>query len=104
MSTNLYGQIAAQQGMFKLDPAEDMPGFAARKKMKKDDEEKWKEYVKTINTASTNINGGESSRVVSGMSVPLIEEYAKGTITAKKVDEPKSGLNLFQKQPKPKKR
>lgn len=102
MTTNLYAEISAKQGMFKLDPSEDLPGFAARKKMKKQDEESWREYVKTINSPSQAVDGQNPSRVVSGMSVPFIEEYTKGTVTSKKVDEPKSGLSLFQKKPTPK--
>lgn len=100
LTASLYSEISAKQGMFKIDPSEDLPGFAARKKMKKQDNESWKEYVKTINSHSQAVDGQNASRVVSGMSTPFIEEYTKGTVTAKKVDEPKSGLSLFQKKPK----
>lgn len=100
MATNLYAEVAAKQGTFKLSASDELPGYDTRKKMNKVDEESWKEYVKTINSPSQSIGPGESTPVVSGSNIPFIEEYARGTLSAKKVDEPKSGLSLFQKTAK----
>lgn len=94
LRTNLYAEIAAKAYLQPKNSKDEISGLDARIKMGKADKENWLEWVRTINTPEKG--------VVSGSTTPFIEEYDKGTIVAKAVKTPASGLSLFMKPVKPK--
>lgn len=95
LRTNLYAEIAAKAYLQPKNSKDEISGLDARIKMGKADKENWLEWVRTINTPEKG--------VVSGSTTPFIEEYDKGTLVAKAVKTPASGLSLFMKPVKPKK-
>lgn len=94
LRTNLYAEIAAKAYLQPKNSKDEISGLDARIKMGKADKENWLEWVKTINAPEKG--------VTSGSTTPFIEEYDKGTIVAKAVKTPASGLSLFMKPVKPK--
>ena len=89
MTTNLYAEIASRSNLHRFNSGEGLPGLDARVRMGKDNGENWKEWVKSVNETEKG--------TVSGGPTPFIEEYTQGTVTAKAVPKPTSGLSLFLK-------
>ena len=89
MTTNLYAEISSRSNLHRFNSGEGLPGLDARVRMGKDSEENWKEWVKSVNETEKG--------TVSGGATPFIEEYTQGTVTAKAVSKPTSGLSLFMK-------
>ena len=95
LKTNLYAEISAKSSLQQINSETEIPGLDARIKMGKESKESWLEWIKTVNEPEKG--------VVSGSKVPYIEEYAKGTLEAKKIKAPEKGLSLFMKPVEPKK-
>ena len=89
MRTNLYAEISARSILQTKNTNSEIQGLDARKRMGKNNTEDWNEYIKTINEPEDG--------VLNGGTIPYIEEYVSGSVTAKKVPAPTSGLSLFMK-------
>jgi hypothetical protein len=92
LRTNLYAEMAAQSTLTRVNSSEGIPGLDARTRMKNGGNESWKEWIKAINSPE--------KKTIAGGTAPFIEEYDAGSLAAKRIGAPESGLSVFMKPKK----